>query len=117
MVIDGEVPRELSLVLFQNVLQQTVTMAHSEWQTAPALADEEQHPSQRKLTAERFIHVISVLGLLLWRLPGRLMLYIQDEWHVIFQSRHPDIRALQAHFEYLFGVRPPLNILKRFIYL
>ena len=32
------------------------------------------------------------------------MLYVQDEWHVIFQCRHPDIRALQAHFEYLFDV-------------
>ena len=32
------------------------------------------------------------------------MLYVQDEWHVIFQCHHPAIRALQVHFEYLFDV-------------
>ena len=34
----------------------------------------------------------------------RQMLYVQDEWHVILQCRHPDICALQAHFEYLLDV-------------
>ena len=34
----------------------------------------------------------------------RHMLYVQDEWHVIFQCHHPAIRALQVHFEYLFDV-------------
>ena len=42
------------------------------------------------------------------------MLYKQDEWHVIFQCCHPDIRALQAHFECLFDV---CVLLKSYIYL
>ena len=31
----------------------------------------------------------------------RHMLYVQDEWHEIFQCHHPAICALQVHFEYL----------------